>query len=405
MKHLPAARGILANAIRGGLLGLTVIASHAWGASPGPSIRILPPKAENLASGLSERFVRVLGEGLVAWRIRPRDATRVRLATTLVQETEASLRLEAKVMPEIGDTSLFQKIYLAPVMLFDRMVQRRLHDLAKRLDGHPVSTTRKLLLVREFDQGISEILLTNAAGSRIERLTHHGSRTLLPASVRNGRFAYVTYVTGPPQIWGMDLEHRQPRRLYMSIGGRGVVSNPALSPDGRTVAFLESDKQGRQAIRLLDWETGATRTLTGFALGMSSPAWSPDGTRLAFACGTTRGERLVVLSKDGEVAKSFTFQDQEIRDPAWSPDGTRIGFAARTQSGISQLRTVELATDSVVVLCSSPEPLSSPRWDPKSPWIAYTVRGTETRLLNLENRASHPLLASLHAHHSPRWVW
>jgi dipeptidyl aminopeptidase/acylaminoacyl peptidase len=73
---------------------------------------------------------------------------------------------------------------------------------------------------------------------------------------------------------------------------------PALSPDGRWLAFLSDRGRGRQ-IHLLPMEGGEARPLTRVAGGVLSFLWSPDGRGLYFVAAVPGGEELRVLA-DGE---------------------------------------------------------------------------------------------------------
>ncbi len=54
----------------------------------------------------------------------------------------------------------------------------------------------------------------------------------------------------------------------------------ALSPDGRTLAFVSTRETGSTDIHLLDLETGVARNATATPGGDYRPSWAPDGSRL-----------------------------------------------------------------------------------------------------------------------------
>jgi dipeptidyl aminopeptidase/acylaminoacyl peptidase len=127
------------------------------------------------------------------------------------------------------------------------------------------------------------------------------------------------------------------------IGGIIAASSPTLSPDGSQIAFvvnridMEANKNRTQLwVAPADGST-PPRPLTNGEKNDSQPAWSPDGRSLAFVSSRSekKGEAtLHVLPMDGpgEVRTIATMKDG-VSGPEWSPDGKWIGFNSRTQDG------------------------------------------------------------------------
>jgi len=120
-----------------------------------------------------------------------------------------------------------------------------------------------------------------------------------------------------------------------------AVQAPAMSPDGRWVAFIRSSiveaenrRQGELWIVPADGSAPARR-VSDPALNASGPRWSPDGTLLAFS-GRRRG---VPASDEGGGSIWFLRADRlddapvQIRGvegtPIFSPDNTWIAFTKR----------------------------------------------------------------------------
>ncbi len=59
------------------------------------------------------------------------------------------------------------------------------------------------------------------------------------------------------------------------------ASQPAISPDGKTLAFIRNVKSKPQLF-LLQLEGGSIRQLTSYKYGVGNPVWSPGGKQLAF---------------------------------------------------------------------------------------------------------------------------
>jgi dipeptidyl aminopeptidase/acylaminoacyl peptidase len=84
-------------------------------------------------------------------------------------------------------------------------------------------------------------------------------------------------------IWQVRLDGSAP--VNLTAGNLATDTLPAVSPDGRTLAYVAMDRPGyeadRQELRLRDVATGATRQLAGgWDRSAGEISWSPDGRSL-----------------------------------------------------------------------------------------------------------------------------
>jgi Tol biopolymer transport system component/DNA-binding winged helix-turn-helix (wHTH) protein len=111
----------------------------------------------------------------------------------------------------------------------------------------------------------------------------------------------------------------------------GVDTTPALSPDGRQVAF-SSDRTGGLEIYVVALTPGAREVAVTSDGGQNmQPAWSPDGAWIAFHSRARRGV-WVAPATGGPARQVVEFGSR----PAWSPDGTRIAFTSDAGGMASQ---------------------------------------------------------------------
>jgi len=115
-----------------------------------------------------------------------------------------------------------------------------------------------------------------------------------------------------------------------------------LSPDGSRVVFAQTriapgeeeddDEVEHSDLHLLDVESGEIRRLTFNDSTNSEPAISPDGSSVAFMSTRTEKPQLWLLPLDGGEPRKLTDLAQGVGGgPVWSPDGSKIAFTAGPQ--------------------------------------------------------------------------
>jgi len=122
-------------------------------------------------------------------------------------------------------------------------------------------------------------------------------------------------------------------------------TQPAWSPDGRSLAFISARHSDREFDSVSDvWvvpaEGGEPRKLTTTVGGRSAPSWSPDGTQVAHIHHPDwpSNGRLKVAAADGSAETDASGGlDREmgagglpgaVAQPAWLPDGSILTIAA-----------------------------------------------------------------------------
>jgi len=108
--------------------------------------------------------------------------------------------------------------------------------------------------------------------------------------------------------------------------GLPSFAEPAISPDGREIAFVSGGD-----IWTVAAAGGDARLLVSHAATESRPQWAPDGRRLAFTSTRTGGGDVYVLTIDtGDVAR-LTWDDAPELVDGWSADGEWIYFTSNSR--------------------------------------------------------------------------
>ncbi|MBL9170708.1 MAG: PD40 domain-containing protein [Verrucomicrobiales bacterium] len=139
------------------------------------------------------------------------------------------------------------------------------------------------------------------------------------------------------RLYQLDLETKAISPLWLRDED---VTGPRLSPDGKTLGFWVSGKEG--GLFLMSLDTLQARRLIKlpgpqvYGSGGGRFSWSPDQRWLAYE---GRGDRLSqniwVISVDGGEPINVTRLYAQHGDPVWSPDGKYLLFSSnRDGSGL-----------------------------------------------------------------------
>ena len=103
-----------------------------------------------------------------------------------------------------------------------------------------------------------------------------------------------------------------------------LIRWPALSPDGKRVAFSSLNK-----LWIADLPNGKPRRLTNSDVGEFMPTWSPDGRHIAYVTWSAQGGQIYRVAADGNAQPEMLSRHAAYySEPAYSPDGSKIMFIA-----------------------------------------------------------------------------
>jgi Tol biopolymer transport system component len=180
-----------------------------------------------------------------------------------------------------------------------------------------------------------------------------------------------------------------------------ALSHPAVSPDGKWVAYYGVDAQGNRDIWIAPAGGGRAAKFTDHPAEDTHPAWSPDGKQLAFSSNRTGGTHIWVGDvSNGKPAGdprqvtrgASTDQDQA---PVWSPDGTHIGYLTQSKERDWEARIVAADGSGTSVPVPSTIGARRIRWNAASDLLfvsgIFDRPLVSLRVIDMKNRQLVPL--------------
>ena len=162
--------------------------------------------------------------------------------------------------------------------------------------------------------GNSEIYVVNRDGSGMRRLTNHPAIDVTPTWSPTGtQIAFTSDRTGSPQIWVMNADGSELNK----ITNESWCDRPTWSvPPNNEIAYAAKTGAGFD-IRIFDFATRATRTITDGIGSNESPAFSPNGRHVAFTSTRAGKAQIFVVDRDGKNLRQLTRNGMN-RYPNWS---------------------------------------------------------------------------------------
>lgn len=223
------------------------------------------------------------------------------------------------------------------------------------------------------------------------------------------------------------------------ISLKRVTGTPAISPDGRRVAYQVretnwDDNAYETEIWLADaGAAGSGRQLTNATKSSTQPAFSPDGRWLAFISDRSGTRQIYRLSLEGGEAEALTSGSEDVRAFEWSPDGARIAYTMTDpvtpamkeraekygdythedhDARMANLHVVTVATRATAAVTAGQFVVGAFAWSPDGARLAFDHRvssdagqsGTaDISLVNAAGGAVTPLVTQAGPDSNPQW--
>jgi Tol biopolymer transport system component/C-terminal processing protease CtpA/Prc len=216
----------------------------------------------------------------------------------------------------------------------ERLTLNQFNDLALAPDGKKVALiARGEVFAASAKDGGDATRVTNTAAPESHVVWSSDSKKIV----------YVSTREGAPHIFLYDFTQSKETQL---TNGTSADTLPAISPDGKMIAFIRDAKE----LRVIDVESKQERQLaTGYLdrppFDADRPiVWSPDSRWVAFMnVGDRAFKNIHVVQAAGGTSKPVSFLGNVFSNTmAWSPDGTYILFNTSQRTETANVARVDL---------------------------------------------------------------
>jgi len=170
-------------------------------------------------------------------------------------------------------------------------------------------------------------------------------------------------------------------KLTRLTSGQWSDIDPALSPDGKRIAFA-SNHDGFWNLYTLDIQSGKMGQLTNNDNYNAAPTWSPDLAWIAYETYQDGNLQIALLSltNPGKQPVILTDDSSSNHSPAWAPNGRQIAFVSN-RTGDDDIWLADLnkiGTDRLTDITQTPQAAEShPVWNSDGSQLAWASASTQ----------------------------
>jgi TolB protein len=279
----------------------------------------------------------------------------------------SDLILEVSLYDTLDGSLLLPKRYTTSPGEWRRVVHKLADDILQAVTGEKGILSSRVLFVAGA-RNLKEVYTADFDGQGLKKMTNNRSITLSPSLSPGGKYlAYTSFKEGRSNLYIMDVEKNtevyadrsdgmkigttwlnKTTIVYAHTSGKistifsydvenrskktllqkeGIVTSPAMSPDGNRMLFV-SDMYGSPQIFVRDNSSGEIKRLTYYGNYNSSPAFSPKGDLITFVSKLEGGFEICTMNADGTNQRVLT-NDGTVNDsPQFSACGRYILYSS-----------------------------------------------------------------------------
>lgn len=259
------------------------------------------------------------------WQLRPNESKPTPIGSGTSRYYDLSIAPDDKIL-YASDASGIADIFEIASTGGD---ERPLTSAGGRNYAPVVSPDNRYIVFHSNRTGVFQVWRINRDGSSPKQLTFEETESTWPTFSPDGKWIFFQHSdpNNPYTLWRVPIDGGTPEKVT-----DGIAIRPAVSPDGKLIAFWYNDAQqnSRWRLKVINFEGGATFNIFDVAetvqVQWDTPLhWSLDGKYLVYVDHAGGFDNLWGQPFEGGAPKQLTkFDEGKIFAFGWLKDGNLV---------------------------------------------------------------------------------
>ncbi|PIE90639.1 MAG: hypothetical protein CR997_05220 [Acidobacteria bacterium] len=312
-----------------------------------------------------------------------------------VMDHDGVMRVEVRLFEVPTKKTILAKAFKSKPRLARKTAHIIADDIMKYLKNIQFATSKilfskdSLVTQNKESRTLKELYIMDYDGFNQFPITA-GGIAISPSAIRKDGQVLLSYcsyekaftINASYGIFLKDGLRAHPKKLFGRERYR--ASTPAISPDGRKIAFSASHN-GNVDLWVMNLDGSDLLRITRHPAVDTNPSWAPGGNALLYTSDRTGAPQIYRMDADGLNNQRITYENPYNDSASWNPHYDYITYVSRFDNDFD-IFVMDLKTSKNYRLTRRQGSNEDPCWSPDGERICFSSNRTGTWQLYVVNR-------------------